>query len=148
MEELVYLKNDEAVCSSLQVAEKFGKRHADVMRSIENLVKNDSTQNCVQCFKQSTYKDDTGKSNKMYVMNRDASHFLSWDLLGEKLMNGNGSISKPSIKWKDSLEKSQLKHGLRQGNMGNSLGKPRRIQFRNLSNMPKNREVVMLRCFT
>lgn len=32
MDELVYLKNDEPVCSSLQVAEKFGKRHADVMR--------------------------------------------------------------------------------------------------------------------
>lgn len=31
MDELVYLKNDEPVCSSLQVAEKFGKRHADVM---------------------------------------------------------------------------------------------------------------------
>ncbi len=27
MNELVYLKNDEAVCDSLQVAEKFGKRH-------------------------------------------------------------------------------------------------------------------------
>lgn len=27
MQELVYLKNDEAVCDSLQVAEKFGKRH-------------------------------------------------------------------------------------------------------------------------
>ena len=59
MDELVYLKNDEPVCSSLQVAEKFGKRHADVMRSIDNLIKNDSTQNCVQCFKQSAYKDDT-----------------------------------------------------------------------------------------
>ena len=27
MNELVYLKNDEAVCDSLRVAEKFGKRH-------------------------------------------------------------------------------------------------------------------------
>jgi Rha family phage regulatory protein len=84
MEELVYLKNDEAVCSSLQVAEKFGKRHADVMRSIENLVKNDSTQNCVQCFKKSTYKDYTGKSNKMYVMNRDGFTFLVMGFTGSK----------------------------------------------------------------
>ena len=66
MNELVYLKNDEAVCSSLLVAEKFEKRHADVMRAIDNLVENDSTQNCVQCFKRGTYKDSTGKSNKMY----------------------------------------------------------------------------------
>lgn len=32
MNELVYLKNDEAVCSSLLVAEKFEKRHADVRK--------------------------------------------------------------------------------------------------------------------
>ena len=76
MTELVYLKNDEAVCSSLQVAEKFEKRHANVMRAIDSLVKNDSTQNCVQCFKETTYKDSTGKSNKMYVMNRDGFTFL------------------------------------------------------------------------
>lgn len=55
MEELVYLsKKDEAVCSSLQVAEKFGKRHADVIRSINNLLENDSTQNCVRCFNKSS----------------------------------------------------------------------------------------------
>ena len=37
MTELVYLKNDEAVCSSLQVAEKFRKRHDRVLRAIDNL---------------------------------------------------------------------------------------------------------------
>lgn len=66
MNELVLIKNDEAVCTSLQVAEKFGKRHSDVIRAIDNLLRNDSTQNCVQCFRESHYKDDTGKSNKMY----------------------------------------------------------------------------------
>ena len=30
MNELVYLKNDKAVCDSLQVAEKFGKEHKNV----------------------------------------------------------------------------------------------------------------------
>lgn len=43
MDELVYLRNDEAVCSSLQVAEKFEKRHDNVMRSIEGLLKNEET---------------------------------------------------------------------------------------------------------
>lgn len=84
MTELVYLKNDEAVCSSLQVAEKFEKRHANVMRAIDSLVKNDSTQNCVQCFKETTYKDSTGKSNKMYVMNRDGFTFLVMGFTGKK----------------------------------------------------------------
>ena len=54
------------------------------MRSIDNLIKNDSTQNCVQCFKQSAYKDDTGKSNKMYMMNKDGFAFLVMGFTGKK----------------------------------------------------------------
>lgn len=84
IDDLVYLRNEEAVCDSLQVAEKFGKRHADVIRSIENLIRNDSTQNCVQCFKQVSYKDDTGKKNKMYLMNRDGFTFLVMGFTGKK----------------------------------------------------------------
>lgn len=52
IDDLVYLRNEEAVCDSLQVAEKFEKRHADVIRVIKNIIKNDSTQNCVRCFKE------------------------------------------------------------------------------------------------
>lgn len=37
MKELVYLKNDKAVCDSLQVAEKFRKEHKNVLRAIDNL---------------------------------------------------------------------------------------------------------------
>ena len=37
MNELVYLKNDEAVCDNLQVAEKFGKRHDNVLQAIDGL---------------------------------------------------------------------------------------------------------------
>ena len=38
MNEIVYMKNDEAVCDSLQVAEKFEKRHDRVLRAIDNLL--------------------------------------------------------------------------------------------------------------
>lgn len=43
------------------MAEKFGKRHADVIRAIKNIIKNDSTQNCVRCFKERKYKDTKGE---------------------------------------------------------------------------------------
>lgn len=85
MEELVYLsKKDEAVCSSLQVAEKFGKRHADVIRAINNLLENDSTQNCVRCFNKSSYTDAKGEKRPMYVMNRDGFTFLVMGFAGNK----------------------------------------------------------------
>ena len=84
MNNLVYLKNDEAVCSSLDVAEKFEKRHADVIRAIENLQKNDSTQNCVRCFKKTNYKDAKGEMRPMYLMNRDGFTFLVMGFTGKK----------------------------------------------------------------
>ena len=83
MNELVYLKNDVAVCDSLQVAEKFGKRHADVIRAIENLIKNDPTQKCVRCFKKSTYKDAKGEWRPMYFINRDGFTFLIMGFTGK-----------------------------------------------------------------
>lgn len=49
--DLVAIRNKDTVCSSLEVTEHFEKRHADVIRAIENLIQNDSTQNCAQCFK-------------------------------------------------------------------------------------------------
>ncbi|MFR8902858.1 MAG: Rha family transcriptional regulator [Blautia wexlerae] len=67
IDDLVYLKNEQAVCDSLQVAEKFGKRHSDVIRAIENLLANDSTQNCVQCIKPSKYKDASENIIKVFV---------------------------------------------------------------------------------
>lgn len=37
MNELVTIQNEQAVTSSRIVAEKFEKRHADVIRAIENI---------------------------------------------------------------------------------------------------------------
>ncbi len=70
MEELINVKNigGQVVVSSREVTRNFGKRHADVLRDIENLIKNVSTQNCVQYFIQSEYKDASGKTNKEYML--------------------------------------------------------------------------------
>ena len=84
MTELVTVKSDKVVCNSLDVSERFEKRHADVVRRIENLVANDSTQNCVECFKETHYKDESGKRNKMYLMNRDGFAFLVMGFTGKK----------------------------------------------------------------
>ena len=84
MNELVHLKNDEAVCSSLDVAERFGKEHSKVLRSIEQIRESCSSQNWLKCFHESTYTDSTGKKNKMYLMNRDGFSFLVMGFTGKK----------------------------------------------------------------
>lgn len=85
MEELISIKNKESVTTSLLVAEKFEKRHDRVLRAIENMI-NDSPQNCGQFFYKSSYKDSSGKSNKMYYMNRDGFSLLAMGFTGKKAM--------------------------------------------------------------
>ena len=87
MDELVYLKNYEAVCSSLDVSEKFGKRHDKVIRSIEQIKENSSPQKWGQSFFESSYKDTSGKKNKMYLMNRDGFSILVMGFNGKKAMD-------------------------------------------------------------
>lgn len=84
MNELVFLKNDEAMADSLEVAEVFNKRHADVVRAIEIKLENDTTQNCVKSFFKTRYKDASGKWNTKYLMNKDGFAFLVMGFTGKK----------------------------------------------------------------
>jgi len=85
MTNLVIMKDRQAVTTSLRVAEGFDKRHADVIRAIEEKIH--SAQNCVQyqnMFAEGEYKDKSGKSNKIYYMNRDGFSFIAFGFNGRK----------------------------------------------------------------
>ena len=84
MNDLVYLKNDAAVCDSLQVAEKFGKNHKYVLEKIEKLLSADSANKLAQCIRVSRYKDASGKYNKMYLLNKDGFVFLAFGFTGKE----------------------------------------------------------------
>lgn len=83
MNDLVEIRKNQVVTSSRQVAEVFGKRHCDVLRGIQNLT---STQNCVQWFYRSQYKDASGKMNLEYLMNRDGFSLLVMGFTGKKAL--------------------------------------------------------------
>ena len=84
MNELVYLKNNAAVCDSLQVAEKFGKNHKYVLEKIEKLLNADSANKLAQCIRVARYKDASGKYNKMYLLNKDGFVFLAFGFTGKE----------------------------------------------------------------
>jgi Rha family phage regulatory protein len=87
MTELVYLKNDEAVCSSLQVAEKFGKRHDRVLRAIDNLLETLPKNGEVsKMFILSKRKAADGQFHRMYFMNRDGFSLLVMGFTGKKAL--------------------------------------------------------------
>lgn len=80
MTDLVFKgQNDQVLTNSLLVAEKFGKRHADVIRSIDNILNTeDELLNAKMrlAFVSTTYEDSTGKSNPTYIMNQKGFSIL------------------------------------------------------------------------
>ncbi len=87
MEELVFIdKNNIAVCDSLQVAEKFGKRHDTVIRAINNLRKNVEIEKR-KMFLISNYKDSQGRTYQKYIMNRKGFSILVMGFNGKEAMH-------------------------------------------------------------
>lgn len=91
MNELVHLENDEAVCSSLEIAEKFGKRHdkliAEIRRMYSDLIGKGSPQNGgAKFFFEATY-ENRGKQYPMYLMNRDGFSLLVMGFTGKKALD-------------------------------------------------------------
>ena len=85
MDGLVYLKNDEPVCSSLQVAEKFGKEHRNVLQNVDNLIAENLAVKSM--FKLSSYKADNGQSYRQFYMNRDGFSLLVMGFTGKKALD-------------------------------------------------------------
>lgn len=83
MNELVYLKNDQALTDSLSVAEMFEKRHDHVLAKLEKIL-TDSPENSGQCYFKTKYKDTSGKWNTKYLMNRNGFMFLAMGFTGKK----------------------------------------------------------------
>lgn len=85
MDKLVIMKDQQAVTTSLKVAAAFNKNHRDVLEAIT--AKIDSAENSAQLksmFVAGAYKDKSGKSNKMYYMNRDGFTFIAMGFTGRK----------------------------------------------------------------
>ena len=84
MEELVIMHDQQAVTTSLKVAEVFGKNHRDVMRNIKNL----TAQNCAveKMFVKSTYLNKQKHEQPMYYMNRDGFTLLAMGFNGKKAL--------------------------------------------------------------
>lgn len=87
MNDLVVMKDKQAVTTSLQVAESFGKRHDHVMRDIEELVaQSRSPKLGNEMFATGTY-ENRGKQYPMYYMNRDGFTLLAMGFNGKKALN-------------------------------------------------------------
>lgn len=91
MTDLVFKgQNGQVLTNSLLVAEKFGKRHADVVRAIENsLTKGSESTNAKlrSSFVLSNYIDNKGEERPMYIMDRDGFSVIAMGFTGDKAMD-------------------------------------------------------------
>jgi Rha family phage regulatory protein len=91
MTDLVFKgQNGQVLTNSLLVAEKFGKRHADVVRAIENsLTKGNESTNAKlrSSFVLSSYIDNKGEERPMYIMDRDGFSVIAMGFTGDKAMD-------------------------------------------------------------
>lgn len=78
---LVMVSNDRVVTTSLQVAEKFGKLHKNVIRAIKNL---DCSEEFNRLnFEPVEYTDAKGEKRIMYYITRDGFAFLVMGFTGK-----------------------------------------------------------------
>lgn len=87
MNELVTAYNHQLVTNSRTVAECFGKEHAKVIRSIENIISETPKMASQKMFCETTYKTNgNNKSYKAYLMNRDGFSLLVMGFTGAKAL--------------------------------------------------------------
>ena len=84
MNSLVIMKDQQAVTSSLQVAETFEKNHRDVLRVIDDLEKD--VRNFTQMFLMTDLPDSYGRNRRAYYMNRDGFTLLAMGFTGKKAL--------------------------------------------------------------
>lgn len=77
-------KNGKILASSRDVAEKFGKEHSKVRRSIQALQKD--VANFGEMFVQSYYEDAYGRKQEEYFMDRDGFSLLVMGFTGKKAL--------------------------------------------------------------
>ena len=103
---IIQNQNGQLTASSREIAENFGKRHADVLVKIDNLIKEmHSTENSVQYFIANGYKDDSGKANREYLVTRDGFTLTVMGFTGAKALEWKLKYIEAFNKMEDSLRK-------------------------------------------
>lgn len=85
MNKLVIMKNNQAVTTSLQVAERFEKNHQHILRDIDNL--KEGVQNWTDLFYDDSYVHPQNKQTyRQVIMNRDGFTLLAMGFTGKKAL--------------------------------------------------------------
>ena len=109
MNELVFRgQNDQVITTSLLVAETFEKEHRNVLKSIRKLMSATNVA-VAQMFDETTYVNEQGKEQPMFVMNRDGFTLLAMGFSGEKALEFKVKYINAFNKMETELKSQQTK---------------------------------------
>ena len=109
MNELVFRgQNDQVITTSLLVAETFEKEHRNVLKSIRKLMSATNVA-VAQMFDETTYVNEQGKGQPMFVMNRDGFTLLAMGFSGEKALEFKVKYINAFNKMEAELKSQQTK---------------------------------------
>jgi len=106
MNNLVIMKDKQAVTTSLQVAENFEKQHGHILRDIQNLKKDVS--NFGEMFFEIVTPDAYGRDRKVYYLNRDGFTLLAMGFTGKKALQFKLAYIKAFNEMENYIETQQL----------------------------------------
>lgn len=82
---LIEIRNDQPVTTSLQVAIDFEKQHKDVLKAIDTKIQSaENSAHYKSMFAEGEYKDSRDRKQRMYYMNRDGFTFIAMGFSGRK----------------------------------------------------------------
>lgn len=105
--ELVIMKDEQAVTSSLQVARNFDKNHRDVLESVRNLTAENPATRIM--FFETTYKNSRGQEYPEYLMNRDGFTLLAMGFTGKKALEFKLKYIDAFNQMENHIKENQLK---------------------------------------
>ena len=109
MTDLVFRgQNDQVITTSLLVAETFEKEHRNVLKSIRKLMSATNVA-VAQMFDETTYVNEQGKEQPMFVMNRDGFTLLAMGFSGEKALEFKVKYINAFNKMEAELKSQQTK---------------------------------------
>ena len=109
MKDLVFRgQNDQVITTSLLVAETFEKEHRNVLKAIRKLMSATNVA-VAQMFDETTYVNEQGKEQPMFVMNRDGFTLLAMGFSGEKALEFKVKYINAFNKMETELKSQQTK---------------------------------------
>lgn len=110
MNNLVVMQDQQAVTSSVNVSERFGKEHRNIIRNIEDLKKD--VLNFEQMFFETTEPDSYGRDRKVYLMNRDGFTLLAMGFTGKKALQFKLAYIDAFNRMEDAIKLNYPRHQL------------------------------------